>query len=203
MNMNTIKDIIIIIAIIIPPIIVFKWVSSKVYRTIQNKALKIIESKPSISVTLYDVLVLRTRQQKEIRYLPILKDKKQNTFYIQSPYERYHYLQIFLDLKKLYEIPVKIICKNLSNYIVEYDQEGRLYINNMKGTVKIKNNEIDILGETYYYEGKIEVPPVAQVAYSVKNENILNELNNAVIYYGIEDFDKEGVLKDYIKNAKL
>lgn len=165
----------------------------------KKKMRKIMQSVSPMWIEYYDVLVYRYSDGENTytKTLPILKNKRDNSFYIPSIYGDYGYLNI--NVEDSYTENPKVVSKNIKKENVEFNKQGRIYIEKEKGKVTIDNNIINIDGKKLTYEGIINGKLAYDKAYSTKNENILEELNGAIIYCGILDFDMEGVLIEHLQ----
>lgn len=165
----------------------------------KKKMRKIMQSVSPMWIEYYDVLVYRYSDGENTytKTLPILKNKRDSSFYIPSIYGDYGYLNI--NVEDSYTENPKVVSKNIKKENVEFNKQGRIYIEKEKGKVTIDNNIINIDGKKLTYEGIINGKLAYDKAYSTKNENILEELNGAIIYYGILDFDMEGVLIEHLQ----
>ena len=164
----------------------------------KKKMRNIIQTTSPIWVEYYDVLIYRYSdgENTHTRILPILKSKD-NKFYIASNYGNYGYLNI--NVEDAYTENPKVVSKNIKKELIEFNKQGRIYIEKEKDKVLIENNIINIDGRKMTYEGKMNGKLLFNKAYSAVNENILEELNGATIYYGILDFDMEGVLIEHLQ----
>ena len=108
-----------IISIIIGVIMIIGALILIILKLNKKEMKKIIQTKCPMWVELYDVLVFQIYVVDNIQnvLLPVLKDKKENNFYIPSRYGNYGYLKLSLE-SKLSSIP-KVIIKNIKNEIIE------------------------------------------------------------------------------------
>lgn len=157
---------------------------------------KILETVSPIWVEFIDMLVLKvsTGDNTMMVYFPVLKSKRDDKIYISSRYGNYGY--IYPITQGFFTENPKIICKNIKKEIIEFNKEGRLYIEKEKGTLKVENNTITIENRKFAYEEKFKKTLKLNAIYNLNNDNILEIINNATIYEGIADFDMEGILKE-------
>ena len=192
--MNPIKALIIFIMICIPCILMIEAVARIIERIKREKIKKKLNEIKSITVELYDILVVKTKEG--IKCLSVLKDE-QNKLYVQSPNVDYGLLDSYyasgaLDSKQV------VIIKNLKRESVEFGTKGKLYIEE-KSILQADGRMLLI--ESYYvcFKGTIDEYPQENIIYSVKNEYLSKELKNATIFRGITIFDKDEVINEYFK----
>lgn len=169
-----------------------------VVKSSKNHMKKILETISPIWVEFIDILVLQisTGEGTLIAYYPVFKNKKDNKIYITSRFGNYGYFQPTTE--GYFTDNPKIVYKNIKKEIVEFNKEGRLYIEKEKDTIKVENETIIIEGRKVSYAGKYQKTLKLNHIYNISNDNILEIINGAVIFNGIADFDMEGVLREYI-----
>jgi hypothetical protein len=184
---------------IIIVIIVLKYVSKK---TKEKLKVLVNTTKPE-GVVLIDVIILKIiKDNKEDRtvFLPILKNNFTNKVYI--PVENGNYGNILISYAGVIGKAPKITLRNLKKENIEFGTKGRLFIEQECGTITVDNNKVTIGNYGYIYEGNIFNTTgtiKSGIIYNMTDSNILSELNNAILYKGIADFDTEEVFREYFK----
>lgn len=159
---------------------------------------KIIQTTSPIWVKFIDVLVyeVSTGDDNITVYLPVYQNKRDNKVYVTSRWGNRGY--VYPRIEGLFSSTPKVVTKNLKKEDLEFNKEGRLYIEKEKETIKIEDNKILIDGRKLQYSGKFKDRVNLGEIYSVNNDNILELINGATLYHGIADFDMEGVLIEYL-----
>jgi hypothetical protein len=157
---------------------------------------KIIQTTSPIWVKFIDVLVYEVSSGDDniTVYLPVYQNKRDNKVYVTSRWGNHGY--VYPRIEGLFSSNPKIVTKNIKKEDVEFNKEGRLYIEKEKGTLKVENNTITIENRKFTYEEKFKKTLKLNTIYNLNNDNILEIINNATIYEGIADFDIEGILKE-------
>ena len=173
-------------------IIVFEVKSQK------KNMKKIIQTTSPIWVKIIDVLIYKVSSGEDdiTLYLPVYQNKKDNKVYVTSRWGDHGY--VYPRIEGLFSSTPKVVIKNLKKEDLEFNKEGRLYIEKEKETIKIEDNKILIDGRKLQYSGKFKDRVNFGEIYSVNNDNILELINGSTLYCGIADFDMEGVLIEYL-----
>lgn len=188
-----------ILIFIIIVIIVLKIVSKKT----KERLKVLINTKKPEEVVLVDVLILKYIKENgkdRTIFMPILKNNFTNKVYL--PIKTGNYGNIQTSYTALVGQTPKIQLRNLKKENIEFGTKGRLFIELECGNISVTNNKIIINNQEYTYEGNIfNTTGVIKngIAYNMTNNNILEEINNAILYKGIADFDTEEVFKEYFK----
>ena len=193
MSDNTIVLLVITLVILFLVILVIVLIKSN-----KKHMRKIIETTTPIWVEFIDILVFKisTGDDTLTVYYPVFKSKKDNKIYIASRFGNYG--NLYPTTEGYFTENPKIFFKNINKEVIEVNKEGRLYIEKEKNPVNVENNKIIIEERKLQYAGKYQKAMKLNEIYSVYNDNILDLVNGAVIYYGIADFDMEGILREYI-----
>ena len=159
---------------------------------------KIIQTTSPIWVKIIDVLIYKVSSGEDdiTLYLPVYQNKRDNKVYVTSRWGNHGY--VYPRIEGLFSSTPKVVIKNLKKEDLEFNKEGRLYIEKEKETIKIEDNKILLDGRKLQYSGKFKDRVNFGEIYSVNNDNILELINGATLYYGIADFDMEGVLIEYL-----
>lgn len=159
---------------------------------------KIIQTTSPIWVKIIDVLIYKVSSGEDdiTLYLPVYQNKKDNKVYVTSRWGDHGY--VYPRIEGLFSSTPKVVIKNLKKEDLEFNKEGRLYIEKEKETIKIEDNKILIDGRKLQYSGKFKDRVNFGEIYSVNNDNILELINGSTLYCGIADFDMEGVLIEYL-----
>ncbi len=159
---------------------------------------KIIQTTSPIWVKFIDVLVYEVSSGDDniTVYLPVYQNKRDNKVYVTSRWGNRGY--VYPRIEGLFSSTPKVVTKNLKKEDLEFNKEGRLYIEDEKETIKIEDNKILLDGRKLQYSGKFKDRVNFGEIYSVNNDNILELINGATLYHGIADFDMEGVLIEYL-----
>ena len=159
---------------------------------------KIIQTTSPIWVKIIDVLIYKVSSGEDdiTLYLPVYQNKKDNKVYVTSRWGDQGY--VYPRIEGLFSSTPKVVIKNLKKEDLEFNKEGRLYIEKEKETIKIEDNKILIDGRKLQYSGKFKDRVNFGEIYSVNNDNILELINGSTLYCGIADFDMEGVLIEYL-----
>lgn len=188
-----------IIIFIIIIIIIIKIASNKV----KEKVKKIVQTTTPEEVILLDVIVFKYlghQNNDAIHIMPVLKNNITNKVYIPIP-EGY-YGNILASYVAINGSALKIKLKNIGRKEVEFGTKGRIFIEQEYGIMETVSNKVNMNHNEYLYEGSISnttCPLSRGIIYNMTNNNILNELNNAILFKGIVDFDTEEVFRKYIK----
>ena len=159
---------------------------------------KIMQTTSPIWVKIIDVLIYKVSSGEDdiTLYLPVYQNKRDNKVYVTSRWGNHGY--VYPRIEGLFSSTPKVVIKNLKKEDVEFNKEGRLYIEKEKETIKIEDNKILIDGRKLQYSGKFKDRVNFGEIYSVNNDNILELINGSTLYCGIADFDREGVLIEYL-----
>lgn len=159
---------------------------------------KIMQTTSPIWVKIIDVLIYKVSSGDDdiTLYLPVYQNKRDNKVYITSRWGDHGY--VYPRIEGLFSSTPKVVIKNLKKENLEFNKEGRLYIEKEKETIKIEDNKILLDGRKLQYSGKFKDRVNFGEIYSVNNDNILELINGATLYCGIADFDMEGVLIEYL-----
>lgn len=183
---------IILIILLIVVVFVFKIKEHK------KKCKNIIQSTTPQTVILKDIVVYQRKASKSnlLIIAPVLKNTFTNKVYVPIKSGDYGNLQI--PYTAIINCKPQISIKNFKNQPVELSKKGRLFIEKECGTIKINNNKITIENIEYEYVGKMININNFQLS-NMNEENILSELNEAILYKGIADFDDIGFIEEYYK----
>ena len=159
---------------------------------------KIIQTTSPIWVKFIDVLIYEVSSGDDniTVYLPVYQNKRDNKVYVTSRWGNHGY--VYPRIEGLFSSNPKIVTKNIKKEDVEFNKEGRLYIQKEKEKIKIEENSILMDGRKLKYAGKFKDRVNYNEIYNVNENNILELINGATLYYGIADFDMEGVLIEYL-----
>jgi hypothetical protein len=188
---NYIIAIVIIISILV---IVFMTKISKHKKKCKN----IIQSTSPQTVILKDIVVYKRKASKSnlLIIAPVLKNSFTNRVYI--PTAMGNYGNLLTPYTFITNKPPKISIINFKNQPVEFTKKGRLFIEEECGKIRVNNKKITIENIEYEYVGKLVNINNFQLS-NVNETNILEELDGAILYKGIVDFDEEGFIEEYYK----
>lgn len=189
MNIEKNYPLLLLIAFIIT-IVIIRLTTIIVYKKLNKRNKKLLQTTP-INVKFYDILVYSIRTNNGIKrcLIPILKNTTSNEYYIPkyddvSIYMRNNFYEYFFHNSK-----------EISDYsalysgMVDFEKEGKIYINKITKQLTIEGQMIKYGLRKMKYAGKIVKEAELGNIYSVKNDNILNEISNAKKFTGIVDFE--------------
>ena len=135
--------------------------------------------------------------------MPVLKNNLTNKVYIPIPEGYYGNIQA--SYAAINGCAPKIKLKNIERKEVAFGTKGRMFIEQECGIITTMSNKVNMNNMEYIYEGNINnttYPLKRGIIYNMTNNNIANELNNAILIKGIIDFDTEEVFRKYLKQEK-
>lgn len=169
------------------------------YKHVKEKKERIkrilTETKP-IEVNLYDVLIYEyTDGENNYKaFCPVLKEISSGKLYIRKPKTDLGNLNIIWHI--IYkDTPIEI--KSKKGKPINQKTKGLLYIDT-KEKLNINKNKIDLITEEYEYKGNMkEMKPLGSLKdiYSMTNDNLIEELNDAEIFEGVIEFDADAPIK--------
>lgn len=163
----------------------------------RNERIKRImtESKP-IEVNLYDVLIYEysTGEDNIKAFCPVLKDISSGKLYIRKPKEDLGNINIIWHI--IYkDTPIEI--KSKKGKPIDSKTKGLLYIDKQE-KLNINKNKLNLMDCEYEYKGNMkEMKPLGSLKdiYSMTNDNLLDELNDAYVFEGVIEFDADAPIK--------
>lgn len=187
---------IIVILCIVTGVPLLIYVLYKYYKNRKERIKKILTEVKPIEVNLYDVLIYEySNGEDNIKaFCPVLKEISTGKLYVRKPKEDLGNIDIIWHL--IYkDSPIEI--KSKKGKQIDSKIKGYLYVEK-KEKLNINKNKLNLLNGEYEYKGNMkEMKPLGSLnsIYSMTNENMLPELNDAYIFEGVIEFDADAPIK--------
>lgn len=176
-----------------------------IYIAVKNrkeKMRKIVNTVSPQTVVLVDMIIYNTvrNNESDTHIMPVLKNTFTNKVY--TPHITGNYGTIVSTYSYIIGRTPKIVSRNLNNNELQFGMKGRLFIEQEIENIKIMGNTIIINNKEYVYGGNINTTTGGVRRGVVHNMSydcdILKELNEAIVYKGIADFDTEDVFRKFL-----
>lgn len=176
-----------------------------IYIAVKNrkeKMRKIVNMVSPQTVVLVDMIIYSTVRNNDshVNIMPVLKNTFTNKVY--TPHITGNYGTIISTYSYIIGRPIKTMIRNLNKNELQFGVKGRLFIEQECENIKVMGNTIIINNKEYEYVGNISTTTTGVkrgVVYNMAYEcEILKELNEAIVYKGIADFDTEDVFRKFL-----